>query len=766
MTKEKALTSLRPLISGAASAGLAATLSSLPMAAHAQSAGEQKKAQAEGDSTSLEAIVVTGGEKSENTNNAVTSSSRLPGTVKDIPQIVNTVSEKLITEQNVTTLEKALRNVPGITVAIGEANGGPNGDRFRIRGFEAIGDSYRDGLRDFGVYVRDSFNLEQVQVLKGPSGESFGVGTTGGAISTTSKTARLGTFGSADVSVGNGPLVRSTIDYNKQLDETTAIRVNAMGNRQDIADRDHVESDRWGVAGSIGFGIGTDTSWYLDYMHQSNDRTPDYGVPMAAFTPTGAGVREPITEFGVPRSNFYGKETDRDRSDVDMLTSRFSTEANDWLTIKNDTRLVRYGRYFSTTTVNCGASDAACDAVGSALYNGVGNPLLPFGGGGGPTYDQTTWGIQNVTTGIADFETGDLRHQAVFGLDLAYQQDERQGYSYLGGKGPQSSLWDPNYSADSYSIVKNPLNVKESNSGNVALFASDRLWLNDQFSIVGGVRWDYYKAHYDQIATAGRTVTDAHTSFFSPKFSAIWEPTKDQTYYASYAISKNVPWGQYIASDVNGVTAARVNWDPETSSTIEVGGKIDLLDGRLGLTGAAFQVTKDNAIYTNPDGVTVSYSGEKQRVRGIELGATGKLTEQWDVYASYTLLNREILDASAAATIGNPVAGVPRNSGSLWTTYDLAPHFDALDGELLIGGGLTYREGMSIRSDQMARIPHSLSLDAMVTYKTGNWNVSLNAYNLTDRINYDAFFQGENKNTSRAIPSAGRTFVLKVGTTF
>ncbi|WP_313193767.1 TonB-dependent receptor [Shinella zoogloeoides] len=765
MTKEKALTSLRPLISGAASAGLAATLSSLPMAAHAQSAGEQKKAQAEGDSTSLEAIVVTGGEKSENTNNAVTSSSRLPGTVKDIPQIVNTVSEKLITEQNVTTLEQALRNVPGITVAIGEANGGPNGDRFRIRGFEAIGDSYRDGLRDFGVYVRDSFNLEQVQVLKGPSGESFGVGTTGGAISTTSKTARLGTFGSADVSVGNGPLVRSTIDYNKQLDETTAIRVNAMGNRQDIADRDHVESDRWGVAGSIGFGIGTDTSWYLDYMHQSNDRTPDYGVPMAAFTPTGAGVREPITEFGVPRSNFYGKETDRDRSDVDMLTSRFSTEANDWLTIKNDTRLVRYGRYFSTTPTICGDTELKCSAVGSALYNGAVNPVLSIGAGGGPTYDQTAWGIQNVTTGIAEFETGALRHQAVFGLDLSYQHDERQGYRYLTPKNP-STVWEPDYSYSRDLIVENPNNVKESNSRNAALFASDRMWLTEQFSILGGVRWDYYKAHYDLIAASGRTVTDANTSFFSPKLSAIWEPTKDQSYYVSYAISKNVPWGQYIASDVNAVaTDNRANLDPETSSTIEAGAKLDLLDGRLGLTGAVFQVTKDNSYYTNASNNLVP-TGEKQRVRGIELGATGKLTEQWDVYASYTLLNSEILDASAAATIGNPVAGVPRNSGSLWTTYDLAPHFDALDGELLIGAGVTYRDGMYIRSDEKAKIPYSLSLDAMVSYKTGNWNVSLNAYNLADRINYDSFFQGENQNTARAIPSSGRTFILKVGTTF
>ncbi len=773
MNKEKTRPGLRPLISGAASAGLAATISTLPMAAQAQQAGDANEPEKAKGAVQLNTITVEGAGEAgaENTNAAVSSSSRLPGTVKDIPQVVNTVPEKLIDEQNATTLEQALRNVPGITVAIGEANGGPNGDRFRIRGFEAIGDSYSDGLRDFGVYVRDSFNMEQVQVLKGPNGESFGVGTTGGAINTTTKSARLGTFGSADVSFGNGPLVRSTLDYNHQIDDTTAIRFNAMGNRQDIVDRDHNKSDRWGVAGSVGFGIGTDTSWYLDYMHQSNDRTPDYGVPMAAKTPTGAGVRRPITELGIPRSNYYGKETDSDRSQVDMLTSRFSTQPTEWLTIKNDTRLVRYHRYFSETTTNCGADDAACNAVGRALYTGVGNPALALGAGGGVTYDQTSWGVQNVTTGIAEFETGAFRHQAVFGLDMSYQHDARQGYSYLGGKGPVPTLWDPDYSSSSYDVVENPNNVKGSHSRNVGLFVSDRLWLTEQFSVLGGVRWDYYDAHYDQLAVprggtvAQRTITDADTNFFSPKVSAIWEPNKEQTYYVSYSISKNVPWGQYIASDVNAVTSTKTAWDPETSDTIEAGAKLDFLDGRLGVTGAVFQVTKDNAVYANPDG-SITLSGDKQRVRGVELGATGRLTDQWNVYAAYTYLDSEILDSATKATIGNPVAGVPQNSGSIWTTYDIAPHFESLDGELLLGGGVTYRQGVYIRSDKMAAVPHSFTLDALVSYKTKRWNVALNAYNLTNRINYDAFFQGENANTSRAIPSSGRTFVVKLGTTF
>jgi catecholate siderophore receptor len=725
-------------------------------------------------SDTLQPIVVTAtpdaGEET-NTNNATTQMSRLPGEVKDIPQIVNVIPEKVLEQQNVQTLEQALRNVPGITVAIGEANGGPNGDRFRIRGFESIGDSYRDGLRDFGVYVRDSFNYEQVQVFKGPSSESFGAGTSGGAINTTSKEARLDDFVKVDASLGNGPLARATFDVNKKINDTTAIRVTGMGNKQDIVDRDDVKSDRWGGAVSLGFGLGTDTTWFLDYFHQTNDRTPDFGVPMATVSPTGSGVRKPITEFGVPRSNYYGKDSDRDKSHVDMLTSRLSKEATDWLTVKNDTRLARYDRYISVTPTICGSASTNptrtatqnCDAVGQSIYDG-GNPTLYFGGGSGPTYDQTNWGIQNVTTGIAKFETGQFRHEAVFGLDVSYQEDDRQGFKYVGSK-PLQTVWNPNASSAGYSLIENPDNVKSSNSTNVALFGSDRMWLTDEVSVLGGVRWDYYKAHYDQISSSGQTISDANTSFFSPKASVIWEPTQNQTYYASYATAMNVPWGQYIGSDVNAITTAKADLDPETTESFELGAKLNFLDGMLGVTGAVFQVTKDNAYYLNANDVLTA-TGEKQRVRGIELGLTGKVTEQWEVMLAYAYMNSEILDSGTKADIGNQVAGVPHNSGSLWTTYNLTPHFDGLSGQFMIGGGLTYRDGVSIRSDETAEVPYSLSFDAVVSYETEKWRVGLNGYNLANRVNYDSFFQGENGNTGRAVPSAGRTFVLTVGTTF
>lgn len=714
-------------------------------------------AQAPSDaSLQLPTIDVQGAETS-NANTAETGIGRLPGRVQDIPQVVNVIPQEIIKQQQITTLEQALRNVPGITASIGEGNGGPQGDRFRIRGFEALGDNYVDGLRDFGVYVRDAFNYEQIQVLKGPSSESFGVGTSGGAINTTSKQARLGDRYDVNGSLGSGSLGRGTFDVNKQINDTTAIRINGMANKQDIVDRDGVKSDRWGLAASLGMGLGTDTTWHLNYFHQHNDRTPDYGVPMIGRT--ASSVRRPVTEFGIPRGSYYGKSTDEDVSNVDMITSRFQTKVTDWLTFSNDTRLSYYDRRFSATT-------ATCDQTCANSFFAGGDPLLAWGAGGGPTNEQKTWGIQNVSTGTAKFHTGFLRHELIFGLDMNHQDDKRQGFSYSPSKGPLPRLWTPNTWAN-YTIVPNANNVKRSNSDNVGVFASDRVWFTDQLSVLAGVRWDYFQSEYDLTSSTGRSVTKADANFWSPKASIIWEPTKDYTFYASYASAANLPFGQYVASDTNPIVAARTNLDPERTDTYELGAKINLLEGRLGLTGAIFQITKNNAYYSDPASGTLTQTGEKQRVRGFEAGLSGKVTDAWSLNLSYAYLDSEIIGTTSTAIKGNPVPGVPKNSASLWTTYDVATLFPAsIPGKLLVGGGVTYRDKMYVRNDKMSELPHSFSLDALVSYEYKNWRVAINGYNLTDRRNYDTYFQGENLNTSRAIPSAGRTVVMTVGATF
>jgi len=757
-------------------AGLAASLMSLPLmsSALAQEAadGSATEQTAEQGDDTLETVVISGDAGQVNTNAAVASSSRLPGSIRDVPQTVNVVPEKILTQQNVTTLEQALANVPGITVSIGEGNGGMNGDRFRIRGFEALGDQYRDGLRDFGVYQRDSFNMEQVEVFKGPNGENFGVGTSGGAINSGSKRARLGTFGSANISFGSGELIRPELDYNWQFGETSALRFNLMGNWQDVVDRHHMKSDRHGIAVSLGLGLGTAQTLHLDYMYQHNDKMSDYGIPFI-YDPNRGDYR-PATEYGLSRKMFYGKDSDGDKSDIHVVTASYKNEFNDNITLHNDTRYSHFEREFRTTPVSCGGSPTApsLDCY-NALVNGIGNPILAIGAGGnGPGYEQTSWSVQNLTSIVAKFETGGLRHEAVVGLDMIYQDDERYGVSYVGGNKIPPRLFEENTYSGNYRIVRNPNNFKDSNSYNVALFASDRLWFNDQWSVMGGLRWEHQKTNYDVTSGTNYNSYSADAHWVSPKASIIWEPSENQSYYLSWSVANNLPAGQYVISDTSPVAAGREEWKPEKTHLYELGTKLDFFGGDLGITAAIFHLEKDNAFRTDGAGDLVR-TGEKQRIQGLEFGLTGKITSQWTVYGSYTYLKGKILDADpaddgqlfGASIIGNPIGGVAKNAATLWTTYNLSPHFD-MEGELLIGGGMRYRDAMVIRSDNFASIPHSFSADGMVSYETEKWNLSLNAYNLTDRVNYDTYFGGRFARAARAVPSSGRSFVVKLGTKF
>ena len=690
---------------------------------------------------------------SGNTLQSGTGIGRLPGSVQSTPQAITVISQKQLKEQQINTLDQALRTVPGITLSSGEGNGGMVGDQFRIRGFDAKNDIYFDGLRDFGVYTRDSFAYEQVQVFKGPSSEAFGQGTTGGAINVQAKEAHLGDKTSIEGTIGMGPLYRSVIDVNKQLTDTTAARVVVMGNDQDIVERDHVYSDRWGVLTDIGIGLGTSSEWHLSYLHQYNKQKPDQGVP-TVWAP-GQSYRLPVTEFGVDRDTYYGQRPDVDQSTVDMITSKYRGKVNDWLKVNNDTRFEFFDRTMIPTPATC--NDACSDsfwATGDATYG--------FGAGGGSAYDQDAWGFQNITTAIAEFNTASLRHQLVAGVDVYYVNDQRISYSRVPAK-TAGTLQDPQYEPN-YSLILNRGSQKKAEATDVGLFVSDRVWFTPAFSVIGGVRWDTYDVTYRSLATGTWTETTDNPDWFSPKASVVWEPTKQQTYYFSYGTSATPP-GTNPVNAPNPLGAGRQSTSVEENETFELGAKFSVLDGRLGLSGALFRVNKDNAHYTEADGDTV-LTGQQQRVQGVELGVSGSITDEWFVMASYAYLDSEILsDPSNAANKGNPVPFVAPNNVSIWTTYDIAS-LVGVDGSLKLGGGITYADDLWLRADKTAKIPSYFTLDAVASYEINGYRVAVNGYNLTDELNYTGTFGGSEPASARAVPSAGRTIMATFGVTF
>ncbi|MCI3133274.1 TonB-dependent receptor [Phenylobacterium aquaticum] len=810
-----------------------ARLGMLALAGVVSLAGAAQAAEADADANEIAGVQVNGQRKPLDTD---TGLSVLPTTVQDTPQAINVISQAQLKAQGVNTLEQALRNVPGITIAIGEG-GTLNGDQFKIRGFDAKDDVYIDGLRDFGVYTRDSFNYQEVQVLKGPSGAMFGRGTTGGAINTVSKTPKLDDVTILDAYVGNGDYYRALADINHQLGEHSAVRLNLMGSSTGVVDRDLVKSDRWGAAISVGLGLGTDTSAVLSYLHQHDNRRPDYGIIIVQ--KPGDIVALPATEYGVgvERSSYLGFKNDVDRTDADVVTLRLSHKPESWLTLTSDSRVGAYKRYFQYTT-----TDQCNTACTTALFDN--NPATEaYGGiGGSGPYDQDSWGAQNISTARMDFTVGGLKNQAIVGLDVSYQHNDKQFYAYTLPSGitartaiPHALVNpDPNFPAGYTVFRPRPgVNITCPTSGactttlngatvatnvtaattlstkgestDLAVFLTDRLWLTEELSVIGSLRLDRYNAELDTLLMSGAESPvgglKVKSTLKSPRASVVYEPSQTQTYYLSWGRSET-PQGTSVVGAGTAVALTAKDLEPEVSQIWEAGAKLALPSGRASFTASLFDVKKDNALQTDPGtGFLVAQSGERQEVKGLELGLTGKLTDAWTVSAGYAYLDAKIKESYSNCTVptstsgtptavicpvgvtaaipvlntvavGQQVAYVPKTSASLFTTYDLGRWVPGLS----VGGDATYQSKLNVAytarsvsyadrstltAARLAQVPESITLNAFAawTFADGQ-RLGLNIYNLTDRLNYTQVF------SNRAIPAAGRTFILSYGKTF
>lgn len=690
------------------------------------------------------------GQEPPNTLQRPTGLARLPGTVQETPQTINVVPREVLEQQNVTTLEQALRNVPGITAFAGEGNGGVQGDQFRIRGFQSQNDVFVDGLRDFGSYTRDAFNFDGVTVLKGPSAATFGQNTVGGAVNITTRTPHLGNTYGGSVSAGLGPLFRGTFDVNRQITDTSAVRLNLLGHYNQVVGRDRVESGRFGVAPSVAFGLGTDTTLSIDYLHFEDRRVPDYGVPIVARP--GQTVGRPVTEYGVRRRNFYGIETDRDDVTADRVTARLRHVAADWLTLYNDTRLSYVTRDFAGSPPTCtGACATAFSATPAAARVGYSGGVSPF--------DQNTFGVQNITTAVARFRTGPLRHEATLGFDIWQQNDDRTGYAYNTTR--TNSLLFPSFAAGNARIVRaTGANQRETDQRHLGGFLIDRVWLTPQLSVVGGVRVSNYDITYKTYGSNAPTeAVSSNNTFVDPRASLVYEPTPTQNFYFSYATSTTPP-GSYITTQPFTFTAGNSGLEPERNTIYEVGAKVGLLGNRLGLYGALYRIERGNAFVTDPVSGVITQSGDEQRNQGAEVGITGQIADGWAALANYTYQDSETTRSNTAANLGRRVQFVPRHAASLWTTYDALRNTPY---QITVGGGVVYRSKVFLDAANTAEAPANFSLDALVSHSFGErrqWRVAVNGYNLTDELNYDALFN------NRAVPSAGRTVIFSLAAVY
>jgi catecholate siderophore receptor len=648
------------------------------------------------------------------------SLSRIPVPLKDVPQSITVIPQQLMQERAASSFQDALRSVPGISFQAGE--GGVQGNNLTLRGYSARNDIFIDGVRDQGSYFRDIFNIESIEVLKGPSSQYFGRGSTGGAINQVSKVPQLTPSYGGTFSLGNGIYLRGTADVNQPIIPTIALRINLMAHKDDIVGRDVAEQQRLGFAPSISFGLGTPTQFTLSYLVQGEDNIPDYGVPYVDGRPAR-----------VDRDNFYGfAREDYERTLLNLGTARLDHRFNDTFSLRNTLRYSHNDREHEVTAPRFNAGTPG------------------FFNRNRPKRDLTEAILSNQTDLTLKFDTMGFKHTLVTGLEFSRETLDRTNYAFTGV--PQANATNPNPHDSIAGITKRVSARSDGKAFGFGIFAADQIKLNEYFEIVGGARWDYFDTDFDNTAiSATNVVTRSDLSrtdkMWSYRGGLIFHPTPAQSYYFSYATAFN-PSAEALQLSDNNVSTA-----PEKNQTFELGGKLEFFNGALNLQGALFRTDKTNARVTDPITDILVLEGE-QRVQGVEFGIAGRILSNLNVFAGYTFLDSEFLKSPDDAVEGNELQNVPKHSATLWATYDFLEKWQ-------IGGGPTYVSSRYNNAANANRVPGHVLWDATLAYQlTKNFQFRLNGINLTNDLYYSQVGGGH------VVPGIGRAFIFSTSFKF
>jgi catecholate siderophore receptor len=645
------------------------------------------------------------------------SNSKLPDSLQETPQSVTVIPNEVMREQSAFSLRDALRNVTGVSIAAGEG-GGAQGDNLTLRGFSARNDIFVDGIRDFGQYSRDTFNLESVEVLKGPSAVIFGRGSTGGTINQVSKSPSLTPSRTLSLSSGYGPLVRGTVDVNQPLSDTSALRLNLLGYYNDVVDRDEIWLSRFGFAPAYTVGLGTPTQFsaYFYYLH--DDGRTDYGFPYVFNTVPD-----------VPRGNNYGlANQDFERDDVYILTLRLDHAFNDAVKMRNALRLAYYHR----------------EAAVSPPANPTAPPGTPLSTitvvRGHTERDEHDYNATEQTGFTFRFDTWGLKHTLVAGLEFAYEVSDvtRWGFTNI----PTTNLIfpDPLRPTD----MGRTTNFRgRTDAFSFGAYFVDEIAITDWLKIMGGLRFDHFDTQFENKFL--RQEFSQINNEFSPRAALIITPTPTQTYYFSYGTSFN-PSAEGLTLAINTTSA-----EPEKNESYEVGAKWDLFERRLSLATAVFQIDKTNARTTDPSlGVMVNEG--TQRVRGFEVSAAGTILPTWNIFTGYTYLDSEVVESLDVVT-GIPVKGkeipnVARHTATLWTTWDITPQWQ-------VGGGAVYSSSRFANNINTIEVPWYARGDITAAYRpVKSFELRANIINVSDERYTDGV------HPSHAVPGTYRTYIL------
>ena len=698
--------------------------------------------------------------------------------LRDIPQSVTVVTERLIDDRNLDTVKEALKNTAGITFLAAE--GGE--EDIRLRGFalQATGDLFIDGMRDPAIYDRDTFNLDRMELLRGSASMLFGRGSTGGAVNQVSKVPRLIDEHQVDVTLGSHAYRRVTGDFNIQTGESAALRLNAMVTeaKNDGTGR---SLDKKGVAAAYRWGIGERDEFQASLLHLDNDNGINYGIPFIAPV---AGSADRVL-LPLDPTAYYGLASDYNESGGTIAsfshTHRFSHDSE----LKTQARVGTFNRDQRSGAIRFANASLQPGGVAANLSNLGPNTVLTRGN----HFKIQDMDIAQVQSDFSNkFEALGFKHELLAGVDITREKKVvfTPRTAAQGGVDitkPRTTVGTPNDGA-SVDEASRVLRVgNEYVATGWGAYVQDMIQIAPQWKLVGGLRYDSFKGDYNtyQINSAYPTGPvlpneqwEMKISEISKRLGVLYQPNNLQSYHFSAGTSFN------SSGDAYSLGAGNVDTPPEQSINIELGAKLDSADKQWTTRLALFRSTKLNERNTDPDRTVpaptatdpnattalISTAG-KRHVAGFEMDITGRLTPKWEIYGSYMWLPIAKVDRAAACPTtgqcaqsapgereGDRPALTPVHSGTVWSTYQVTP-------KLRLGGGLNFR-GKQKPTRAEFNVPSYVTADLMAEYRFDFDKLVLkaNLTNVTNKLYADQLYP------AHYIPGAGRMLQLTASMKF
>ncbi|MGN6848251.1 MAG: TonB-dependent receptor [Sphingomicrobium sp.] len=659
-------------------------------------------------------IVVTGQQVHYGVK-ATSTATKTATDVKDIPQALTTVTSEQIADQQLRSVGDLLKYVPGASYGGGEGNR----DQIVLRGNSSTADFFVDGVRDDVQYFRDFYNVDRVEILKGPNAMIFGRGGGGGIVNRVLKRPTLNSWREVTASADNWGDLRLTGDVDQPLSKTVGVRLNAMIEGGDTFRR-HADLHRYGINPTLAIVRGN-TRIDVSYEHFHDRRTADRGVPADGDEPIRGHARDFFGDPGISYS----------KAGADVATVAIEHDFGGGLTLRNRMMFGDYRKFYQN--VYGSGFNPVTGLVSLAGYNNRNNRTNLF--------SQTDLVWQNHLAGIDQ--------TLLFGFEVGREKSRNKHLTASLSK-TTTPVSDPTVDVDAI-FTAGPADADSRVRATLAaVYVQDQLRPAHWLEIVGGLRFDSLNIAVDDLRAAGGGQFSRRDNLWLPRLGVILKPTRKLSLYASYSRSFLPQSGDQFSS----LTDVTDGLKPERFDNYEVGAKWEITGGLLA-TAAIYQLDRSNTRASDPNDPSRTVLTGRQRSRGVELGLERNITSRWMVSGGYTLQKAEIVSTTSAAPAGRQVPLVPRHSFSLWNRYDISK-------QVGIGLGVIARSRSYASISNTVKLPGYARLDAALFYLLpSGFEAQLNAENLLG-----AHYFPTASNDNNIAPGAPRTIKATVGYRF